>query len=46
MPLTPDEYQALLLIVMRAPLNMAEKIAVELILRKLEPKHDGKAATE
>lgn len=43
--LTPEEYQALLMIVMRAPLNMAEKIAIELILSKLEPKQDGKAAT-
>lgn len=45
-PLTPDEYQALLIIVMRAPLNVAEKIAIELILSKLEPKQDGETATK
>lgn len=46
MMLTPDEYQALLMIVMRAPLNMAEKIAIDLILSKLEPKQDVQATTK
>jgi hypothetical protein len=47
-PLTPEEYQALLTILNRAPITHAEVVALNLIIAKLAPEaeqSDGKAAT-